>query len=198
MSGFPWTGDLALTLLSSGASLLAVCIPFWRGLRVATSALGATRRIEPGELERRVRRSDGGGRDTVATQMLRVLASALRENERGSHPTEFLVDASCQYVTHEWEESYARPISMYANLLPPIGFIGTLGGLCILFLSMRVESKSLELGALALALTSTLFALVAFAVLEGIKVRLYGRLRAGLDDALTVFRRARGRTADAA
>jgi hypothetical protein len=183
-----WTGDVGLTVLVSGASLLAVCVPFLRGLRVAAQALAATRRVDPGELERRLRGS-GGARDTVAVQMLRVLAGALRENEGAAHqPTEFLVDASRQYVTHDWESTYARPLSMYANLLPPIGFIGTTGGLLILFLSMHMSNATLELGALALALTSSIFALIAFAILEGLKIRLYGRLLACLDDVLALQR----------
>ncbi len=77
---------------------------------------------------------------------------------------------------------------MYANLLPPIGFIGTTGGLLILFLSIHSSNESLELGALALALTSSIFALFAFAILEGMKIRLYTRLLSSLQEALSAVR----------
>ena len=79
---------------------------------------------------------------------------------------------------------------MCANILPPIGFIGTTGGLMILFVSMRVASESLELGALAVALGSSIFALLGYTFLEGLRFRLYGRLLARLDDALEFQRKA--------
>ena len=75
---------------------------------------------------------------------------------------------------------------MYANILPPIGFIGTTGGLLILFLSMHMADSSLELGALAVALLSSIFALVGFSMLEGWKIRLYGRLLACVDEVLAL------------
>ncbi len=78
---------------------------------------------------------------------------------------------------------------MYANVLPPIGFIGTTAGLLILFLSMRVANETLELGALAVALTSSLFALIGFTILEGMKIRLYGRMVGGMDEAVAYYRK---------
>ena len=60
----------------------------------------------------------------------------------------------------------------------------------ILFFSMHTSSASLELGALALALTSSIFALIGFAVLEAIKIRLYGRLLLCIDDAASLGRSA--------
>ena len=82
---------------------------------------------------------------------------------------------------HEYEEAYERPLVMYANLLPPIGFIGTTCGLAVLLLSMRISHDMIQLGALALALSSTIFALVGYAILEGMKIHLYGRLSRSID-----------------
>jgi hypothetical protein len=70
---------------------------------------------------------------------------------------------------------------MYANILPPIGFIGTTSGLAVLLLSMRISHDMLQMGALALALSSTIFALVGYAILEGLKIHLYGRLARSID-----------------
>jgi hypothetical protein len=120
-----------------------------------------------------------------------VLRKALSEAGAEAHPEDFLIDASRQYVSHDYESQYARPISRYANILPPIGFIGTTGGLMILFLSMRMANDSLELGALAMALSSSLFALVGFALLEGLKIKLYWRLLAGLDDTVRFHQSSR-------
>jgi hypothetical protein len=84
-------------------------------------------------------------------------------------------------------------ITMYASLLPPIGFIGTTGGMLILFLSMHLADDSLELGALAIALTSSVFALIAYAGLEGLKIRLYSRLLDSLRDVEALFHKADAR-----
>ena len=192
------TSDLALGLLLSGLALFLVLVPFGRGLRVGLRALRATRGLSASEIGKRLRGSPAERHEPVVLQMLRVLRKALSESGGQGHPEDFLIDASRQYVSHDYESQYARPLSMYANILPPIGFIGTTGGLMILFLSMRMAHDSLELGALALALSSSLFALVGFALLEGLKIKLYRRLLVGLDDAVHFHRSARQREAKAA
>ena len=176
--------DFALTGLVSALSLCVVWIPFFGGLRVALRAAAATRKLRASELRQGSEAISAGGVEPLAMTLIRVLRKSLFESDRESYPTEFVVDASKQYAMNEYDSQYAQPISMYANLLPPIGFIGTTTGLLILFLSMHASSESLELGALALALTSSIFALVAFAILEGMKIRLYTRLLGSLQHAL--------------
>ena len=66
--------------------------------------------------------------------------------------------------------------------------LGTTGGLFVLFLSMQIASGSLELSALAMALTSSIFALVAFAILEALKFQLYRRMLERIDDAMSFHR----------
>jgi hypothetical protein len=179
--------DLTLTLVVSVASLLAVWLPFFRGLRVCLRGLTATRRVPRSQLE--AADAAGGGRDdSLGLLMMRVLRQAWREDRE--HPREFVLDATKQYVLNEWESHYAGLISMYSNILPPIGFIGTTGGLLVLFVSMHLSESSLELGALALALTSSIFALMAFAALEALKIRLYARLLACIDDVVVLVRSA--------
>ena len=180
--------DLTLTFVLTAVSLLAVCFPLYRGLAIGLRAFLVTRRVPPAEIEQRLRQ--GSPRSAAVTlQMLLVLRRAVRESER-QHPLDFLVDASRQYVANDYDAHFARPLSMCANILPPIGFIGTTGGLMILFLSMRLASESLELGALAVALGSSIFALLGYTFLEGLRFRLYGRLLARLDDALEFQRQA--------
>jgi len=182
--------DLTLTLLVSGVSLLAVWVPFYRGMTICMKALAVTRVVGAAEIGQQLQNRSSASPEPISVRMLRVLGRSLRENGAEGMPSDFVVDASRQYVTNEYEASYARPVSMYANILPPIGFIGTTGGLLILFLSMRVASESLELGALAMALTSSIFALIGFAVLEAVKIRLYGRMQSGLDEAMAYYRTA--------
>jgi hypothetical protein len=177
-----------ITVVVSAMTLLGTAVPFVRGLRVFLRALAATRPVTPRELEGSVGSAERSV-EPLAALMLRVLHKSLRSDGE-SLPADFVVDASRQYAMHEYESNYAQRISMYANILPPIGFIGTTTGLFVLFLSMRVASESLELSALALALTSSIFALLGFAVLEGLKIFLYGRLLASLAGALDLQRRS--------
>ncbi len=184
-----FNSDVSVTFFVSVISMIAVWVPLFKGGKLALQALGVTRQLSSGDIERRVRQGSTGGTQSITVQMLLVLRKALRENQSG-HPTEFVIDASKQFVTNDYEARYARPISMFANILPPIGFIGTTCGLLILFLSMRIANDSLEMGALALALTSSIFALIGYAALEGFKIRLYHRMINRLDDALIFYRNA--------
>jgi hypothetical protein len=191
MNPDPGTG-LSLHLIVPLGAVAVFALPFSKGLRLCLQALRVTRAVAPDEIERRLERGAREPLESITLQLLRVLRRALREAGDGQ-PVEFLIDASRQYVVNEYDAHWARPISMSANLLPPLGLIGTTAGLLALFLSKEVESQSLELGALGLALISTITALTAYAWLEAFKVRLYHRMLARLDDALAFFRNASAR-----
>ena len=165
--------DRGVVAFVSVVSLIAVGVPLYRGLRTCFRARGATRLLKASALEGGAKVAVG---DSLALLMLRVLTRSLADEGGESVPQDFVVDASKQYVMNEYGANYSNLISMYANLLPPIGFIGTTSGMLILLMSMHLSDASLELGALALALTSSIFALIGFALLESLKIRLYGRL----------------------
>jgi hypothetical protein len=188
-------GDETMTILVTGVAFAAVCVPFFQGIRTALGGWAATRRVSPEEL-RRGRSDKAGGTEPLALLMIRVLQKSLREND--AQPSDFVFDATRQYMVNEYEHNYARLITMYASLLPPIGFIGTTGGMLILFVSMHMADDSLELGALAIALTSSVFALVAYAALEGLKIRIYARLLSSLRDVEALFHQADARREQAA
>jgi len=170
----------------NAVSILAVWIPFRRALALYAQARRATQRVpsttlraaEVAELE------PEGAASSMSLVFLRVLRESTRENQDSRHPLALLRDAARQYTENEFAASYSQPLSMYANILPPIGFIGTTAGLMVLFTSMRLASDTLELGGLALALSSTLFALLGYATLEALKIRLYRRLLECLDDVV--------------
>lgn len=166
-------------------ALLCTCVPFYKAMIVTLRGWNATRRVDPNMLKSGTE-PERQRTEPFAVLMMRILRKSLRDNE-GDHPTDFVFDASRQYVMNEFEVNYTRLITMFGGLLPPIGFIGTTGGMLILFLSMQVSDSSLELGALALALTSSIFALMGFAILEGLKIRLYGRLLTSLRDVQVLF-----------
>ena len=181
--------DLGLTTILAATSLVAVWIPLWRGMRLCLQARSATSIFPEADLQRVMNSGTAAAPKGFAELFVRTFASSLNENSGDAVPTAFVMDASRQYAMNEYESNYAKLISMYANLLPPIGFIGTTSGMLILFLSMHLANASLELGALAVALTSSIFALIGFACLEGLKIRIYGRLLCCLDAATELARR---------
>lgn len=163
-------GELRLTLIVCAISLVAVWLPLMQGVRLCWRARAATR-------------PPRGNRPSGAvTQLARSVVVAAARDDDSALP--FVRDAARQLVTDDYETSYAQPISMYANLLPPIGFIGTTCGLAVLLISMHLSANGLQLGALALALSSTIFALVGYALLEGTKIHLYGRLARSLREGI--------------
>lgn len=171
--------------LASVASLAVLGLPLLRGVGLFRRARIATREVDHGEFarQRQVQEDESEGAvDLHALALLldRVESESMRESN-GETALAFVRDASRQYVVNEYEARYANPIAMYANILPPIGFVGTTIGLVLLFLSMQVANDSLHLSALALALSSSIFALVGYATLEGLRIHLYVRLMRCLD-----------------
>ncbi len=163
-----------LTWMVTLLALIVVWVPFFRGLRLSFQGWTATRMMDKAELAETLGNGDEATDvEPLSVLMLRVLKKSLESRD---HPADFVFDATRQYVMNEFDLFYTRPISMFAGLLPPIGFIGTTIGMLILFVSMHQSNASLELSALAVALTSSIFALIGFAILEGIKIRLYSRL----------------------
>ena len=192
-------GMVVLSLCVTIAAIVAVLIPFGLGLRAALRAVAVTRRVDDRAIERALRSERGEPGEPVSVQVLRVLRSSLRESQGERMPTAFLMDASRQYVVHEVRAGWFDPISMFSNILPPIGFIGTLIGLVVLVLSKHHGSETLELVGLAGAVSKSILALFGFIVLESIKILLYGRMMRGLDDALGLYQRqGAGRRAEAA
>lgn len=172
--------DWTLAGCATLASLLVLWVPLARGMSLFLRARVATRSVAVGELaEVREGRLEGDPR-ALGLLLDRVESESQRENA-GEISSAFIRDASRQYVINEYESRYADPMAMYANILPPIGFVGTTIGLMVLFVSMRLANDSLHLSALALALSSSIFALIGYATLEGLRIHLYGRLQRCLD-----------------
>ena len=171
--------DLRVTLFVCALSLVAVCWPLTLGALLCWRARAATHVPRDESLD------EGAASDGSVTSLMREVCTAAQQQDlHAEQPPIFVRDAAKQLVVDEYETSFAQPISMYANILPPIGFIGTTCGLAVLLLSMRISHEMLQMGALALALSSTIFALVGYATLEGVKIHLYGRLARSIDAGL--------------
>lgn len=180
MEIFTMTNEWLLAGMASLASLLVLWVPLSRGMSLFFRGRIATRPVTEHELERQ--RTGATGVDPQALGLLldRVESESQGESD-APYSSAFIRDASRQYVMNEYVSRYADPIAMYANILPPIGFVGTTIGLMVLFVSMHVANDSLHLSGLALALSSSIFALVGYATLEGLRIHLYGRLQRCLD-----------------
>jgi hypothetical protein len=63
----------------------------------------------------------------------------------------------------------------------------------ILLVSKHMAGTALELGALGLALSSTIFALLGYALIESVKLRLYGRMLRCLDEVVSLHRQSEER-----
>ena len=200
MTQAQWHAGSIAALVVTVMALIAVWFPFWWGIRATLRAFAVTRRLTDAEIQKGLEREAPGLHDPIALQVLRVLRSSQKDNAERM-PLAFLIDASRQYVTNEYEANYAKPITLYSNILPPIGFIGTLFGLVVLVLSKGSGDEMLEMIGLAGAVSKSICALFGFIVLEGLKIRLYGRMLAGLDDATGIVSRsaahAASRKADA-
>ena len=174
--------ELWLTAIVSLLALVAVGVPFLRGLALSLGARRLTRPIAREEIEHRLA-ATAVPDEPITLAAVRVLEASCA-SEGDAQPLPFLRDATKQYMLNEYDTSFAQPVSMFANLLPPIGFIGTTVGLAFLLASMHYANEALQLGALAVALSSTIAALFGFAVLETLKVGLYRRVVRCLDEAI--------------
>jgi len=103
-------------------------------------------------------------------------------------PDAFIRDAAFQFSDRYFEEKFLEPISMTANLLPPQGFIGTIIGMVILFLSNSgTLSSEVTIAGIATALYTTLIALSCFTCLEFLKKIFYSLAQRRIDEGLAAI-----------
>lgn len=82
-------------------------------------------------------------------------------------PDGFIRDAAFQYSERYFEEKFLEPISLTANLMPSLGFIGTIIGMVVHFLSNSGSLNSdLTVAGIATALYTTFIGLVCYTILE--------------------------------
>jgi biopolymer transport protein ExbB len=103
-------------------------------------------------------------------------------------PDAFIRDAAFQFSERYFEEKFLDPISMMANLMPPMGFIGTIIGMVIHFLSNSGTLNSeLTMAGIATALYTTFIALVCFTFLEFMKKVFYSLAHKRIDEGLAAI-----------
>lgn len=82
-------------------------------------------------------------------------------------PDGYIRDAAFQYSERYFQERFLEPISLIANLMPPLGFLGTIIGISVHFLSNAgTLNSNLTVTGIATALYTTFVGLICFTVLE--------------------------------
>jgi biopolymer transport protein ExbB/TolQ len=105
-------------------------------------------------------------------------------------PDTFIRDAAFQFSERYFETKFLEPLSMLANLLPPLGFIGTILGMVIQFLSNTGDLKSdITIAGIATALYTTFLALILYTFVEFTKRFCFTLAHKRIDEGLaSVFR----------
>ena len=114
---------------------------------------------------------------------------AEKETEKSSQkiipPDAFIRDAAFQFSERYFEENFVDPLSMAANLMPPLGFIGTILGMVIHFLSNTgTLNTDVTIAGIATALYTTLIALICYTFLEFLKKCIYSLAYKRIDEGL--------------
>ncbi|MBW2173406.1 MAG: MotA/TolQ/ExbB proton channel family protein [Deltaproteobacteria bacterium] len=101
-------------------------------------------------------------------------------------PDAFIRDAAFQFSERYFERTFLEPISMIANLMPPLGFIGTIMGMVIHFLSNTGSlTGEITMGGIATALYTTFIGLICYTFLEFLKKTFCTLAHKRIDEGLS-------------
>lgn len=113
------------------------------------------------------------------------------EEEKNPHSTKiippdaFVRDAAFQFSERYFESKFLEPMSMLASLMPPLGFIGTIMGMVIHFLSNTGGLKSdITIVGIATALYTTFIGLIFYTFLEFLKRFFFTLAQKRIDEGL--------------
>ncbi len=108
------------------------------------------------------------------------------DSQKAIPPETFIQDAAFQYSEKFFEERYLNPIAMVANLMPPLGFIGTIIGMVVHFLSGSATLNThLAVAGIATALYTTFIAMICYTILEFFLKVFSGMARKRIDEGVT-------------
>ena len=100
-------------------------------------------------------------------------------------PDSFIRDAAFQFSERYFGSKFLEPMGMLANLMPPLGFIGTIIGMVIHFLSNTGGLKSdITVVGVATALYTTFIGLIFYTFLEFLKRYFYVLAQKRIDEGL--------------
>ncbi|SCY74490.1 MotA/TolQ/ExbB proton channel family protein [Desulfoluna spongiiphila] len=122
--------------------------------------------------------------DPLMTAAVKTLHAAHDEHKGTPYPVSFLIDATHQMMVNIYHTRYINKITMITNLLPPMGFIGTIFGMIMIFLAKADPNSDLNTTGLGVALFTTLIALTCFVILEVFKKNLINLATSRIERAL--------------
>jgi len=122
--------------------------------------------------------------DPLMTVAVKTLLAAHDEHKETPYPVSFLIDATHQMMENIYHTRYINKITMITNLLPPMGFIGTIFGMIMIFLAKGDPNSDLNTTGLGVALFTTLIALTCFVILEVFKKNLINLATSRIERAL--------------
>lgn len=122
--------------------------------------------------------------DPLMVVTVKTFHAARDEHNETRYPISFLVDATHQLVENLYHTRYINKITMITNLLPPMGFIGTIFGMIMIFLAKGDPNSDLNTMGLGAALFTTLMALTCFVILEVFKKSLINLAASRIERAL--------------
>lgn len=100
-------------------------------------------------------------------------------------PDGYIRDAAFQYSERYYSDRFLEPISLIANLMPPLGFLGTIMGISVHFLSNAgTLNSNLTVTGIATALYTTFVGLICFTILEFLLKVLTSLSRKRIDEGL--------------
>lgn len=123
--------------------------------------------------------------DPLMVIAAKTFHAARTEHRDTRYPVSFLVDATHQLVENLYHTRYINKITMITNLLPPMGFIGTIFGMIMIFLAKGDPNSDLNTMGLGAALFTTLLALTCFVILEVFKKSLINLAASRIERALS-------------
>jgi len=112
-----------------------------------------------------------------------------KQNDLQQHktipPDGYIRDAAFQYSERYYQDRFLEPISLIANLMPPLGFLGTIMGISVHFLSNAgTLNSNLTVTGIATALYTTFVGLICFTILESLLKMLTSLSRKRIDEGL--------------
>ncbi|MDY6854312.1 MAG: MotA/TolQ/ExbB proton channel family protein [Thermodesulfobacteriota bacterium] len=164
------------------------------GLRPGFQAIRHLKITEPDEeavkqLAQAIRSTVDNYKTPLTILTGKTLYDAYKAHKQATMPIflKALEDSTEQIMENFFENRYIRPISMYSNLLPPIGFIGTIIGMILVFSTKGATGSQVNATGLGVALLSTLYALSGFVVIEIIKMWFVNRASHCIDNGIKLF-----------
>lgn len=122
--------------------------------------------------------------DPLMIMTAKTFYSAHREHQGNGYSKSFLADATFQLIENLFHTKFINKITMISNLLPPMGFIGTIFGMIMIFLAKGDPNSDLNTSGLGAALFTTLIALTCFVIIEVLKKNLINLSEVRIDKAL--------------